>query len=572
MPATLSEGPLAISCLFSDGSRAEVHLGIADGAALGRDLLVGLGELVHPHGTVDAAGTVEEYVLGARDMVRTLAGRGFSGGAGELTAGKLTEYWMGAGVRAEACTRRMLVGFDTATGGLDARVRELAGGRAFNPQAFRRALPPYREAEWARLGELCAATIQRSFAAHQGALAGAARGRDPAGGDWSLDNLRWLLTRTGPSTVVDVGARVGISAQTARSRGGFIEASTGLFPHLDVTVAYVVAFGISSGVVPDGIGDLLTDDVDWAGDASVLLSYVKGRTGAESVTLPRRAVRLLEQWLSHSALLRGFVPPPARRQLWLGVSREGSSMVSAGPVHRDVIRRWAASHDLIDDDGRPLKIHRHRLRTTHQSRRDSRSWTGSSRATIDPNHGPGVEGDHYLSATTPAQRRAVEGIIEDAQHDLVRRAQPPTVLTEHDTAALAGAWPQLLAGLHLDDGALGELVGGRRDVFVAACADQLSGLHGPKGQPCPARPWVCLLCPLAVFAPRHVTNLLRLKAFFARQWRAMPAAQFMAVFGPYAQRIDEVLHRFQPAVLAAAAAQVADDDDELPLRPEELST
>lgn len=572
MPATLSEAPLAISCLFSDGSRAEVRLGIADGAALGRDLLVGLGGLVHPHGTVDAAGTVEEYVLGARDMVRTLAGRGFSGGAGDLTAGKLTEYWMGATVRAEACTRRMLMGFDTATGGLDARVRELAGGRAFNPQAFRRALPPYREAEWARLAELCAATIQRSFAAHQGALAGAARGRDPAGGDWSLDNLRWLLARTGPSTVVDVGARVGISAQTVRSRGGFIEASTGLFPHLDVTVAYVLAFGMSSGIVPDGIGDLLTDDVDWAGDASILLGYVKGRTGAESVTLPRRAVRLLEQWLSHSALLRGFVPSPARRQLWLGVSREGSPMVSAGPVHRDVIRRWAAAHDLLDDDGQPLKIHRHRLRTTHQSRRDTRSWTGSSRATIDPNHGPGVEGDHYLSATTPAQRRAVEGIVEDAQHDLVRRAQPPTVVTEHDAAALAGDWPQLLAGLHLDDGALAELVGGRRDVFVAACADQLSGLHGPKGQPCPARPWVCLLCPLAVFAPRHATNLLRLKAFFARQWRAMPAAQFMAVFGPYAQRIDQVLHHFQPAVLAAAAAQVADDDDELPLRPEELST
>ena len=50
----------------------------------------------------------------------------------------------------------------------------------------------------------------------------------------------------------------------------------------------------------------------------------------------------------------------------------------------------------------------------------------------------------------------------------------------------------------------------------------------------------------------------------------MPAAQFMAVFGPYAQRIDQVLDRFDPAVLDAAAGQVADDDDELPLRPEEL--
>jgi hypothetical protein len=118
---------------------------------------------------------------------------------------------------------------------------------------------------------------------------------------------------------------------------------------------------------------------------------------------------------------------------------------------------------------------------------------------------------------------------------------------------------------------LAELLSGQRDVFAAACSDQLSGLHGPRGKPCPARPWVCLLCPLAVFAPRHAANLLRLKAFFTRQWQAMPAAQFMAVFGPYAQRIHQVLDRYEPAVLEAAASQVDDHDDELPLRPEELT-
>jgi hypothetical protein len=39
-------------------------------------------------------------------------------------------------------------------------------------------------------------------------------------------------------------------------------------------------------------------------------------------------------------------------------------------------------------------------------------------------------------------------------------------------------------------------------------------------------------------------SLLRLKAFFARQWQQMPAAQFMAVFGPYAARIGQVLDRY----------------------------
>jgi hypothetical protein len=237
-----------------------------------------------------------------------------------------------------------------------------------------------------------------------------------------------------------------------------------------------------------------------------------------------------------------------------------------------VTRRWLARNGVTDERGQTLKLHRHRIRTTHESMRDKNMWRGSGRATIDPNHSPQVEGDHYLTATTPAQRDAVDAIIEDAQHDLARRAQPPVVIAGEQAAALARGYPQLIASLQLGEGVLAELVGGQRDVFTAACADQLSGLHGPKGQPCPARPWVCLLCPLAVFAPRHAPNLLRLKAFFSRQWQQMTAAQFMTVFGPYSQRIGEILDRYDPAVLAAAARQIGDRDDELPLRPEELTT
>jgi hypothetical protein len=184
-----------------------------------------------------------------------------------------------------------------------------------------------------------------------------------------------------------------------------------------------------------------------------------------------------------------------------------------------------------------MKLHRSRIRTTHYAMRDKSTWTGNGRATIDPNHTPAVEGDHYLSVTTPAQRHTVETIVEDAQHDILRRAHPPTVITEEDAAELASGYPQLLAAMNLDTDAIAELVGGARDVFTAACGDQLSGLHGPKGKPCPARPWVCLLCPLAVF-------------------------------GPYAVRIDQVLDRFDAAEVVTAAMG-NDSDDEIPLRPEE---
>ena len=569
MPAEVLDDPLGISCVFSDGRWATVTPGGLASEQLARDLLTGLAELVHPHGTVDSAGSIRHYVSALRVMDAALAERGFTGGAADLRRAQVAEFWMGTTGAREACTRRMLLGLAAAGGTLDTRVRELAEGRAYNPQPFRRPLPPYPEAVWSRLTEACQAAVTTAYQAHRDALAGAARGRDPAEGGRSLDNLRWLLARNGPMSTPSVAAHAGTSADAIRQVS--LQAASGLFPHLDVTIAYVLLFSVYSGIVPDGVDDLATSDIDWAGDSSVLLSYVKRRTAAESLNRPRRAVRLLEQWLDHSRLLRGFVPPPGRDQLWLGMRQRGHADVTAGQVHRNAIRRWLARNGVTGQHRPVLTPHRHRIRTTHESMRDKSTWKGSGRATIDPNHSPQVEGDHYLTATTPAQRDALDAIIEDAQHDLARRAEPPAVITEESAAALADGYPQLVASLQLGDGVIAELIGGQRDVFTAACAEQLSGLHGPKGKPCPARPWVCLLCPLAVFAPRHAPNLLRLKGFFARQWRQMTTGHFMAVFGPYSQRVGEVLDRYDPAVLAAAARKVSDHDDELPLRPEEIT-
>ena len=568
MPATVQDNPLGIWCMFSDGSTARFGLGGLPCPGLAADLLAGLADLVHPHGSIDTAGSVNHYVLAFREMARRLSAAGFTGRAADLRRPHLIEYWMGTTANRESCTRRALEAFARDGGTIDPGVAELVAGRNFNPVSFRRPLPPYREAEWERLTATCAGAADTAFAAHKEALAAAARGTHPGEGGWSRENLAWLLARTGPVTAARFGQLAGCSHHAVLNRGGFPAVSADLFPPLDVVISYRLLFGIYSGIVPDGIEDLAASDIDWAGDASVLLSYVKRRTSAESLNLPRRAVRLLEQWLAHSALLRSLVAPGDRERLWLGTFRPGRSSLIR-EIDRGAIQRWAQRHNVTSDDGGPLKIHRSRIRTTHLSLRDKASWAGRRRATIDPNHSPEVEGDHYLTAATPAQQQAVEAIVADAQHDLIRRAHPPAVLTEDDAASLARDYPQLVTTLGLDDTVLAELVGGERDVFTAACADQLSGLHGPKGQPCPARPWVCLLCPLAIFAPRHAAGLLRLKAFFSRQWQQMPAAQFMAVFGPYSQRIGQVLDRFDPAVLDQAARQVTDDDSGIPLRPEE---
>ncbi len=427
MPASVVQDPLGIACVFSNGRRAEFTLDGLPEPRLTRDLLVGLVELIHPHGTVDTAKSVVEYVGAARNMVQTLAERGFAGGAGQLGRAALIEYWLGASVAREACTRRMLQGFDAVTGGLAGPVRDLVTGRAYNPQRHRRPLPPYPEAEWTELITTCRSVTDTAFAAHQQALADAARGQDPRSGGWSLRNLRWLLTRTGPLSTSAFSRHMGRSDQTLREHhnvGDFYAAGAELFPGVDVVVAYRLLFGVYSGIVPDGLDDLVTDDIDWAGDATILLGYVKGRTAAESLTLPRRAVRLLERWLSHSALLRSFADPAMRPRLWLSTGKLGTGTILEA-TGRQMVRRWVAHHGLTGQDGRPLKLHRGRIRTTYQSLLAKATWTGNPRATVDPNHTAQVEGDHYLTAATLAQQRAVEAIVEDAQHDLLAAPTRP---------------------------------------------------------------------------------------------------------------------------------------------------
>ena len=143
--------------------------------------------------------------------------------------------------------------------------------------------------------------------------------------------------------------------------------------------AYRVLFGCYCGVVPDGIADLDIGDLDWAGDATILLSYVKGRTAAESVTLPRRAVRLLEQWLEHSALARRHAPAELAGVLWLHCSGRSNTRWQT-TVLTAAQGDWAKKHGI--------EVDRRRIRTTFESARDRQAWHGSPRSLIDPNHSP----------------------------------------------------------------------------------------------------------------------------------------------------------------------------------------
>ena len=458
MPAEI-EQPLAVVFTLPGGEVYRRALHDLPNQALAADLAVGLVAATHPHGPIRTRSVALQYVQIGRRMVRELAGSGFTAGIAGLTPAAVVHYWLSCDFHRERRIRVILRGYATAGGDVHPGVLRHLEGRRINAIKPSRPNRPYSETEWQALSAACTGMISAARLADLDAAA--------AGG--SAD--RSVADRAGP-------------------------------PDVNTALAYLTLFAMHTGIVPDGIDRLTTSDITRTSPTSILLSYNKGRTGRETLNLPRGAVRLLDRWLNCSAGLRARTADLAD-QLWIFSAADGR--VLAGPRTQSRRRRWAEMAGLLGEDGRPFALHGGRIRATyHHHRRDRSAWTG--RTTIDPNHSAQVEGDHYLHSHTPAQLDALEAIIEQAQTDLRRKAEPPVVLTGAQTAEFAAGFPRLVEQAGLDAVAVHALLAGEQDVFVAACAAPLNSPHAPAGTLCPARPWVCLLCPLAEL-PLHLEEL-----------------------------------------------------------------
>ncbi|GAA1959310.1 hypothetical protein [Catenulispora subtropica] len=579
MPARVEFDPLRVVSVYPNGTSWTADLSGTGNDLLAADLAEALVQRTHPLGSVGAKRTTVVYASCIRVMIAWLNGQGFTGGAADLPKGLMLSYWMSTSAHHVFYTRLLL----QEVPGLREDLRTYVVGRAFKLKEPARPYQPYSETEFARLEAALVKAVEDARRRHGEVAALAALGPIPDAPAYLMSrsdqHVAWLMSQHGPMSYSDLpkyipGQREGVGYGNTNATA----LRDALFPQMGTVWAFRMLFGIYSGIVPDGIRDMRLEDITKTGARTTLVSYMKNRTGPESVAISGKAVRLLERWLELSAPMRRFAEPQAAGAVWIFTVRRQpgdageNRYVVVSPADRPEsnkpARKAAAALGVLGDDGQPLEVNAARIRTTYHNLLSRKGWTG--RITIDPNHSAQVEGDHYLTATTPAQRDAVEAIIEDGQADILRRARPAVVLNDEQLAELAEKHPQTVAALGLSDDTITELLSGDSDVFTASCSDLLSGLHGPAGKPCPARPWVCLLCPLALFLPRHAANLLRLKAFFARQSRQMTVEQFLAVFGPYADRLDnDILPRFDPAVLTAAASAVADDDTGLPLRPEE---
>ncbi|MFF1658381.1 hypothetical protein [Streptomyces sp. NPDC058255] len=500
MPATVTLDPLGVHCIFSDGSEYRRRLRVqrpVELPGLARTLLEGATDLVHPHGQVDSAGGFELYLTAVRGFTDWLIEFGFSGGASDLTRALLARYWR-QGVRSsqESALRAMLRCADDQDQILAPDVRSFVEGRLFNTAERHGSHQPYSEAEWARLIRTCRDEVDGAYRAFCAAREQASSADGPGASLRERTAHHWLVLHDGPDPLVSEMADRGSSPFRQRYGVGLRAVLDPLIPTLDVVIAYQLLFGAYTGVVPDGIADLGLEDIEWAGDEKILLGYVKGRTAAESLALSRQATCMLEQWLDHSSVARHFAPQELRSELWVRFTPGGTwsgERWLAKPATRLSICAWVERRQAVDEDGRPtqmtgddglpLALHLHRIRTTHDALKDRSHWRGSRRSTLDPNRSPGVEGDHYLTNTTSAQREAAEDIIAQAQEDLVGRALPPLVLATAEMADVVENYPEHMKRLGLDDNALAQLLSGERDVFTRHVEISCRGSTGQRASP-----------------------------------------------------------------------------------------
>lgn len=215
---------------------------------------------------------------------------------------------------------------------------------------------------------------------------------------------------------------------------------------------------------------------------------------------------------------------------------------------RDVVRHpkttlhhWVARHDIVDDQGQPLKLLLSRLRKTHKA-----LWylkIGGHMTRFAVGHTTEIAARHY--ADIPSLRPLHEATIADGLEDAIglRAQQNPHTDKEYVVPA---------APLQTGDNAASA---GAQDVWLASCSGFYDSPFSKPGKPCAHPFWGCLECRNAVFSERKLPAILGFLDFILTQRSLLGAQDWAAKFGSAHERITrQILPAFSDEVIGSARA------------------
>ena len=330
-------------------------------------------------------------------------------------------------------------------------------------------------------------------------------------------------------------------------------------------VPFLVLLALETGLEIECCKALMVDCLQNASNGTVEITYLKRRArGAEHKRLrvrdggPTTPGGLIRRLIEVTARARKHHPSQC---LWVYC---GAGTFAAGIRHpQELVDSWTRRHDIIDDDGRPLRLLLSRLRKTHKA-----LWylkTEGHMARFAVGHTPEVAARHY--ADVPALRPLHEATVADAFREAVNSARAPIVLTAEQEAAWRTGPTQVSAIPQGCDPIA--LLDGEQDVWLAGCAGFYASPHGSAGDPCPMPFWGCLECSNAVITTRKLPAILSFLDFIEDQRRALHAGDWAVKFGRAHARITaDVLPAFGPAIVAEARRSLAAEPAPIYLPPE----
>ena len=322
----------------------------------------------------------------------------------------------------------------------------------------------------------------------------------------------------------------------------------------------LVMLTLDTGLEPECLTALTVDCLANARAGTVELRYLKRRAGGAAHKSMR--VRdggsgtpggLIRRLIDITSAARKHLPGDC---LWTYHQKGGlRTGISLGNMR---VTAWAARHNIVDDDGKPLHLLLSRLRKTHKALWYTKTEGHMARFAVG--HSREVAARHY--ADLPSLRPLHEATVADAFREALATAMP-IVLAPSAEQALREAPAQALP--LTPAGTVGSLLDGEQDVWLAACAGFYSSPFTEAGSPCVQPFWGCLDCPNAVITARKLPAILAFLAFVEEQRRGLLASDWAVKFGHVHARITrQILPAFSDIVITDARQQMKNERLYLP--------
>ncbi len=397
----------------------------------------------------------------------------------------------------------------------------------------------------------------------------AALGGDPKFAGWGREeNLLWHVAHRAPLTDTDRPRK------TIKRLGGVRWLNSRLFYAAPDLVPFLVLLICQTGLEPECAKGLAADCLHNPARGFVSIHYTKRRARDQA----NKTMRVSDGGAVHhpgglvmlalrlTARARAAIGASA---LWVDHGHDGtreSFQPKGGRSRslRDHVGPWMKRHQLdqlVDHDGRPVRLDLRRLRKSYKSQQYLRA--AGVLADFAQGHSQQTAARHY--ADIGAHRALHEQAVEDGLQEALAVALPPPVLLDED-------------GSRLDDGdqqlppeQVQAALSGAADVFLASCRDFYDTPYATAGKPCPVPFWGCLECPNAVFTTRHLPQVLSFLDFIERQRDEFPAAEWNLRYGLAWERIVRGIRcKFRDEQIATARAIAEGSGARLLLPPEFL--